>query len=76
MSRFRIGLVAASAVALGLVLSAPANAAAPGTPCGANMVVNTHGQCVQLGSFCQFSDGMVLGTIGGDGRCVIPGTNI
>jgi hypothetical protein len=49
---------------------------APGTPCGTDMVINTHFDCVQLGSFCTMSDGMIIGTIGPDGRCVIPGTNM
>ncbi|WP_327098977.1 hypothetical protein OIE68_09400 [Nocardia vinacea] len=40
------------------------------------MVINTHPDCVAIGSFCTLTDGMVVGTIGQDGRCVIPGTNI
>jgi hypothetical protein len=56
--------------------AAPGDLDAPGTPCGPNMVINTHADCVAIGSFCTLTDGMVIGTIGQDGRCVIPGTNI
>ncbi len=72
-------LVATGAAGIGAVLfpvSAQAGPDDPGTPCGDQMVVNTHQECVQIGSFCTLSDGMIIGNIGPDGRCVIPGTNI
>ena len=75
--RFSVWLATLIA-ACGMALAAQATAQAevPGTPCGPDMVVNTHDKCVKVGEFCSFSDGMILGTIGLDGRCVIPGTNI
>jgi hypothetical protein len=78
MFRFPLFVVAVSAglaAALSPV-SAQADPDDPGTRCGENMVVNTHRECVPIGSFCTLSDGMIIGTIGLDGRCVIPGTNI
>jgi hypothetical protein len=75
----RISLWLATIVAaLGMALASQATAQAevPGTPCGTDMVVNTHDQCIKIGTFCSFSDGMIIGTLGPDGRCVIPGTNI
>jgi len=78
---FRVSLrlatiTAALCIALASQVSAQAAPGDPGTPCGPNMVINTHGQCLRIGSFCTFSDGMIIGTLGPDGRCVIPGTNI
>ncbi|MBJ8348339.1 hypothetical protein [Antrihabitans sp. YC2-6] len=79
MLRFSLRIVtftAALGLALTPALSAYADPADPGSACGPEMVVNTHGQCLPIGSFCSFSDGMIIGTLGTDGRCVLPGTNI
>jgi len=79
MSRYtRLFVTVFAGLAAPLAVAASAQAAPddPGTPCGTNMVMNTHRECVPLGSFCTLSDGMIIGTIGLDGRCVIPGTNI
>ncbi|MFD0360659.1 hypothetical protein ACFQZZ_04255 [Nocardia sp. GCM10030253] len=69
------GLAAALVVPL-TAQAAPGDFDAPGTPCGTNMVINTRYDCVTIGSFCTLSDGMIIGTIGRDGRCVLPGTNM
>lgn len=69
--------LATAAAAVGLALVAPATAqAAPnaGDSCGPEQVINSHGQCLRIGSFCSLSDGMIIGSLGRDGRCVLPGT--
>lgn len=79
MSRFALLFVTVFAgFAAPLAVAAGAQAAPddPGTSCGTNMVMNTHRECVPVDSFCTLSDGMIIGTIGPDGRCVIPGTDI
>ncbi len=70
-SRFVVAAAAVSAAAF-----SPVSAwGDPGTACGDNMVMNTHGECVAVGSVCTLSDGMVIGMIARDGRCVLPGMN-
>lgn len=70
--------LATAAAGFGVALGAGGALAAtddPGTPCGDNMVMNTNQECVAVGSVCTMTDGMIVGTIGVDGRCVIPGMN-
>ncbi len=69
-------LVLASTVMLALGFSAAVAAAdppAPGTPCGQDKVITSINTCEPLNSSCTGYDGMLIGRVAADGRCVIPG---
>ncbi|WP_111510151.1 hypothetical protein [Mycobacterium kyogaense] len=69
-------LVATSAAMLAVSFSsavATADPPAPGTPCGAGKVVTSINTCEPLNSSCTGYDGMLIGRVAADGRCVIPG---
>lgn len=46
---------------------------APGSPCGPDKVITSVNTCEPLNSPCTGYDGMVIGRVAADGRCVIPG---
>lgn len=52
---------------------AAAEPSAPGTACGAGKVITTINTCEPLNSSCTGYDGMLIGRVAADGRCVIPG---
>jgi len=52
---------------------AAADPPAPGTSCGADKVITSINTCEPLNSSCTGYDGMLIGRVAADGRCVIPG---
>ena len=52
---------------------AAADTPAPGTPCGGDKVITSINTCEPLNSSCTGYDGMLIGRVAADGRCVIPG---
>ncbi len=78
MSRSLI-LASAAALALslggGLGATASADPPEPGSACGNNMVITTIGTCETVNVSCTGYDGMIIGRVDRDGRCVFPGIN-
>ncbi|BBZ68667.1 hypothetical protein MINS_40960 [Mycolicibacterium insubricum] len=69
-------LVSGAALALSLGGAvAGADPPAPGTSCGPNQVITTINTCAEINSSCTGYDGMIVGRVDHDGRCVIPGLN-
>ncbi len=69
-------VVVTCAAMLALSLSSAVAAAdppAPGTPCAADKVTTSINTCEPLNSSCTGYDGMLIGRVAADGRCVIPG---
>ncbi|WP_346415264.1 hypothetical protein [Mycobacterium sp. SM3041] len=69
-------LVLTSAAILVLSCSSAVAAAdppAPGTPCGQDKVITSINTCEPLNASCTGYDGMLIGRVAADGRCVIPG---
>ena len=52
---------------------AAADPPAPGTPCGQDKVITSINTCEPLNASCTGYDGMLIGRVAADGRCVIPG---
>lgn len=52
---------------------ANADPPAPGSACGPDKVITSVNTCEPLNSPCTGYDGMVIGRVAADGRCVIPG---
>lgn len=76
MSYATRSLVVTSAAMLAFSFSsaiAAAEPAVPGTSCGAGKVITTINTCEPLNSSCTGYDGMLIGRVAADGRCVIPG---
>ena len=68
--------VATSAALLAVSVTSAVAAAdppAPGTPCGGDKVVTSINTCESRNSSCTGYDGMLIGRVAADGRCVIPG---
>lgn len=71
-------LIVVSGAALALSLGGPSAGAdppGPGSPCGPNRVMTTIDTCADLNSSCTGYDGMIIGRVDRDGRCVFPGVN-
>lgn len=69
-----LSIVSATALALGLGGPvARADPDPPGTSCGENKVITTIGTCADLDSSCTGYDGMIIGRVAWNGRCVFPG---
>ncbi|KAB7752856.1 hypothetical protein SAMN04488580_104105 [Mycobacterium sp. 283mftsu] len=69
-------LVLASTAMLALGFStavAAADPPGPGTPCGQDKVITSINTCEPLNASCTGYDGMLIGRVAADGRCVIPG---
>ncbi|MED5811153.1 hypothetical protein VST63_02170 [Mycolicibacterium sp. 050232] len=69
-------LVVAGTATLMLGFSTPfanADPPAPGSACGPDKVITSVYTCAPLNSPCTGYDGMVIGRVAADGRCVIPG---
>ncbi|MEX3656799.1 MULTISPECIES: hypothetical protein [Mycolicibacterium] len=67
-------VTAAAILALGFSTAvANADPPAPGAPCGPDKVITSVYTCEPLNSPCTGYDGMVIGRVAADGRCVIPG---
>jgi hypothetical protein len=69
-------LVFAAAAMLTLGFSTPianADPPGPGSACGPDKVITSINTCEPLNSSCTGYDGMLIGRVAADGRCVIPG---
>lgn len=67
-------VIAAAILTLGFSTTvANADPPAPGTACGPDKVITSVNTCEPLNSSCTGYDGMVIGRVAADGRCVIPG---
>lgn len=69
-------LVFAAAAMLALGFTAPianADPPAPGSACGPDKVITSINTCEPLNASCTGYDGMLIGRVAADGRCVIPG---
>ncbi len=69
-------LVFPSAAVLALSFGSAVAAAdppAPGTACGQDKVITSINTCEPLNASCTGYDGMLIGRVAADGRCVIPG---
>jgi hypothetical protein len=76
MSALTRSIVATSAAVLAVSFSSAVAAAeppAPGTACGEGKVITSIQTCEPLNSSCTGYDGMLIGRVAADGRCVIPG---
>lgn len=52
---------------------AAADPPGPGSPCGQDKVITSINTCEPLNASCTGYDGMLIGRVAADGRCVIPG---
>lgn len=67
-------VTAAATLTLGLSTAvANADPPAPGSACGPGKVITSVNTCEPLNSACTGYDGMLIGRVAADGRCVIPG---
>ncbi|HOW93225.1 MAG TPA: hypothetical protein PLF91_01875 [Mycolicibacterium fallax] len=78
MNRLARTVIIVSGATLALSLGggvAGADPPGPGSPCGPNRVITTINTCEDINVSCTGYDGMIIGRVDRDGRCVFPGGN-